>query len=224
MHGRAPHSIHQRPNLMYRGAKRAPRFARAERHPFHDRLPRRQRPHDPAQHERPSGARAAGRASFTRPEPVAMKACQPPVRCRARNAGRHRTAVAACRDPRRRARARPPAAARARSPVAVLSGGGSGRPAHGGYVGEGMLSAAVCGEVFTSPSTDAVLAAIRASAGPNGALLIVKNYTGDRLNFASPPNSRAPKAFRSRRSSSPTTCRCAAASSVASDAGSPAPC
>ncbi|CAB3972970.1 dihydroxyacetone kinase [Burkholderia aenigmatica] len=68
--------------------------------------------------------------------------------------------------------------------VAILSGGGSGHePAHGGYVGEGMLSAAVCGEVFTSPSTDAVLAAIRASAGPNGALLIVKNYTGDRLNF-----------------------------------------
>jgi dihydroxyacetone kinase len=69
-------------------------------------------------------------------------------------------------------------------PVAILSGGGSGHePAHGGYVGEGMLSAAVCGEVFTSPSTDAVLAAIRASAGPNGALLVVKNYTGDRLNF-----------------------------------------
>ncbi|MDS0857178.1 dihydroxyacetone kinase family protein [Burkholderia pseudomultivorans] len=69
-------------------------------------------------------------------------------------------------------------------PVAVLSGGGSGHePAHGGYVGDGMLSAAVCGEVFTSPSTDAVLAAIRATAGPNGALLVVKNYTGDRLNF-----------------------------------------
>ncbi|KVV46325.1 dihydroxyacetone kinase [Burkholderia ubonensis] len=68
--------------------------------------------------------------------------------------------------------------------VAVLSGGGSGHePAHGGYVGDGMLSAAVCGVVFTSPSTDAVLAAIRATAGPNGALLVVKNYTGDRLNF-----------------------------------------
>ncbi|KVX19396.1 dihydroxyacetone kinase [Burkholderia ubonensis] len=68
--------------------------------------------------------------------------------------------------------------------VAVLSGGGSGHePAHGGYVGDGMLSAAVCGEVFTSPSTDAVRAAIRATAGPNGALLVVKNYTGDRLNF-----------------------------------------
>ena len=69
-------------------------------------------------------------------------------------------------------------------PVAIISGGGSGHePAHAGYVGEGMLAAAVCGEVFTSPSTDAVLAAIRASAGPNGALLVVKNYTGDRLNF-----------------------------------------
>ncbi|MEM5436473.1 dihydroxyacetone kinase family protein [Paraburkholderia diazotrophica] len=68
--------------------------------------------------------------------------------------------------------------------VAVISGGGSGHePAHAGYVGEGMLAAAVCGEVFTSPSTDAVLSAIRASAGPNGALLVVKNYTGDRLNF-----------------------------------------
>ncbi|RFU44413.1 dihydroxyacetone kinase family protein [Paraburkholderia sp. DHOC27] len=69
-------------------------------------------------------------------------------------------------------------------PVAIVSGGGSGHePAHGGYVGTGMLSAAVCGEVFTSPSTDAVLEAIRATAGPQGALLIVKNYTGDRLNF-----------------------------------------
>ena len=69
-------------------------------------------------------------------------------------------------------------------PVALISGGGSGHePAHAGYVGAGMLSAAVCGQVFTSPSTDAVLAAIRATAGPNGALLIVKNYTGDRLNF-----------------------------------------
>ncbi|MCK4205084.1 dihydroxyacetone kinase subunit DhaK [Brucella pituitosa] len=68
--------------------------------------------------------------------------------------------------------------------VAVISGGGAGHePAHAGYVGEGMLSAAVTGEIFTSPSADAVLAAIRATAGPAGALLIVKNYTGDRLNF-----------------------------------------
>src|SRR5438477_12090507 len=68
--------------------------------------------------------------------------------------------------------------------VAVISGGGSGHePAHAGYVGRGMLSAAVAGDVFTSPSPDAVLAAIRATAGAAGVLLIVKNYTGDRLNF-----------------------------------------
>ncbi|KQQ81852.1 dihydroxyacetone kinase subunit DhaK [Aureimonas sp. Leaf324] len=68
--------------------------------------------------------------------------------------------------------------------VALVSGGGSGHePAHAGYVGEGLLTAAVCGDVFTSPSTDAVLAAIRAVGGAAGVLLIVKNYTGDRLNF-----------------------------------------
>ena len=68
--------------------------------------------------------------------------------------------------------------------VAVLSGGGSGHePAHAGYVGPGMLHAAIAGDVFTSPSVDAVLAGIRAVAGPAGAVLIVKNYTGDRLNF-----------------------------------------
>src|SRR4029077_20253768 len=72
----------------------------------------------------------------------------------------------------------------ARREVAVLSGGGSGHePAHAGYVGAGMLHAAVAGYVFTSPSADAVLAAIRAVAGAAGVLLIVKNYTGDRLNF-----------------------------------------
>jgi dihydroxyacetone kinase len=68
--------------------------------------------------------------------------------------------------------------------VAVLSGGGSGHePAHAGYIGVGMLSAAVVGEVFTSPSSDSVFAAIKAVAGEPGALLVVKNYTGDRLNF-----------------------------------------
>ena len=70
------------------------------------------------------------------------------------------------------------------SKVAVLSGGGSGHePAHAGYVGRGMLSAAVCGAVFASPSVAAVLAGIRAVATPAGVLLVVKNYTGDRLNF-----------------------------------------
>src|SRR6202789_3947456 len=68
--------------------------------------------------------------------------------------------------------------------VAVLSGGGSGHePAHAGYIGIGMLSAAVVGEVFTSPSSDSVFAAIKAVSGKPGALLVVKNYTGDRLNF-----------------------------------------
>jgi ATP-dependent dihydroxyacetone kinase len=68
--------------------------------------------------------------------------------------------------------------------VAIISGGGSGHePAHAGYVGAGMLSAAVAGEVFTSPSSDSVFAAINAVAGTPGALLVVKNYTGDRLNF-----------------------------------------
>ncbi|MGX9963439.1 dihydroxyacetone kinase family protein [Roseomonas sp. F4] len=69
-------------------------------------------------------------------------------------------------------------------PVAVISGGGAGHePAHAGYVGPGMLAGAVAGDVFTSPSVDAVQAGIRAAAGPRGALLVVKNYTGDRLNF-----------------------------------------
>lgn len=68
--------------------------------------------------------------------------------------------------------------------VALVSGGGSGHePAHAGFVGAGMLTAAVCGDVFASPSVDAVLAGILAVTGPAGCLLIVKNYTGDRLNF-----------------------------------------
>ena len=71
-----------------------------------------------------------------------------------------------------------------RSKVALISGGGSGHePAHAGFVGPGMLTAAVCGEVFASPSVEAVLAGILAVTGEAGCLLIVKNYTGDRLNF-----------------------------------------
>lgn len=71
-----------------------------------------------------------------------------------------------------------------KSKVALVSGGGSGHePAHAGFVGQGMLTAAVCGDVFASPSVDAVLAAILAVTGKAGCLLIVKNYTGDRLNF-----------------------------------------
>ncbi|KEH26784.1 putative phosphotransferase with an alcohol group as acceptor, FAD-AMP lyase (cyclizing) [Medicago truncatula] len=70
--------------------------------------------------------------------------------------------------------------------VAIISGGGSGHePAHAGFVGEGMLTAAICGDVFASPTVEAILAGIRAVTGPMGCLLIVKNYTGDRLNFGS---------------------------------------
>ncbi len=71
-----------------------------------------------------------------------------------------------------------------KSKVALVCGGGSGHePAHAGFVGKGMLTAAICGEVFASPSVDAVLAGILAVTGDAGCLLIVKNYTGDRLNF-----------------------------------------
>ncbi len=68
--------------------------------------------------------------------------------------------------------------------VAIISGGGSGHePAHAGYVGSGMLTAAIAGAVFTSPSVDAVLKTILTVGGPSGVLLIIKNYTGDKLNF-----------------------------------------
>src|SRR5258705_10210012 len=71
-----------------------------------------------------------------------------------------------------------------KSRVAIISGGGAGHePAHAGFVGAGMLTGAVCGEIFASPSVDAVLACILAVTGAPGCLLIVKNYTGDRLNF-----------------------------------------
>ncbi|XP_052886517.1 putative 3,4-dihydroxy-2-butanone kinase isoform X5 [Gossypium arboreum] len=75
--------------------------------------------------------------------------------------------------------------------VAVISGGGSGHePAQAGYVGEGLLTASICGDVFASPTVDSILAGIRAVTGPMGCLLVVtvfsilnQNYTGDRLNF-----------------------------------------
>lgn len=68
--------------------------------------------------------------------------------------------------------------------VALVSGGGSGHePMHGGFVGRGMLDAAAAGEVFTSPTPDQVLAATQAVDAGAGVLHIVKNYTGDVLNF-----------------------------------------
>ncbi|MDU4960971.1 MAG: dihydroxyacetone kinase subunit DhaK [Sporomusaceae bacterium] len=68
--------------------------------------------------------------------------------------------------------------------VALVSGGGSGHePSHGGFIGRGMLDAAVAGAVFTSPTPDQVFEAIKAVDGGKGVLLVIKNYTGDLLNF-----------------------------------------
>jgi phosphoenolpyruvate---glycerone phosphotransferase subunit DhaK len=71
-----------------------------------------------------------------------------------------------------------------RKKVALVSGGGSGHePAHGGFVGKGMLDGAVAGAVFTSPTPDQIYEAIKAVDGDKGVLLVIKNYTGDVLNF-----------------------------------------
>src|ERR687883_1809790 len=68
--------------------------------------------------------------------------------------------------------------------VALISGGGSGHePLHGGFVGRGMLDAACPGEVFTSPVPDQMLAATKAVDGGAGVVHLVKNYTGDVMNF-----------------------------------------
>jgi dihydroxyacetone kinase len=68
--------------------------------------------------------------------------------------------------------------------ISLVSGGGSGHePAHAGFVGSGMLDAAVCGDVFASPSQVQIYQAIRSVATEKGVLLIVKNYSGDIMNF-----------------------------------------
>lgn len=68
--------------------------------------------------------------------------------------------------------------------VSLISGGGSGHePAHAGFIGNGMLDAAVCGDVFASPSQIQVYQAIKATASEKGTLLIIKNYSGDMMNF-----------------------------------------
>jgi len=68
--------------------------------------------------------------------------------------------------------------------VALVSGGGSGHePTHAGYVGKGMLDGAIAGDVFTSPTPDAVFEAVKAVDGGKGVLLVIKNYTGDVMNF-----------------------------------------
>ena len=68
--------------------------------------------------------------------------------------------------------------------VGIVSGGGSGHePTHAGFVGKGMLSAAVCGQVFTSPTPDQIYAAIKAVDQGQGVFLVIKNYSGDVMNF-----------------------------------------
>lgn len=68
--------------------------------------------------------------------------------------------------------------------VGLVSGGGSGHePAHAGFVGSGMLTAAVCGQVFTSPTPDQILEGIKVADNGSGVLLIIKNYSGDIMNF-----------------------------------------
>jgi dihydroxyacetone kinase len=68
--------------------------------------------------------------------------------------------------------------------VSLISGGGSGHePAHAGYVGQGMLDAAVCGDIFASPSQIQVYQAIQETASSKGTLMIIKNYSGDMMNF-----------------------------------------
>ena len=78
---------------------------------------------------------------------------------------------------------------RNRSKVAIVCGGGSGHePAHSSFVNHNMLSAAICGDVFASPSVGAIVDGIRtlvsnSEKSPNGVLVIIKNYTGDKINF-----------------------------------------
>jgi len=84
--------------------------------------------------------------------------------------------------------------------VGIVSGGGSGHePMHGGFVGRGMLDAACSGEVFTSPTPDQMLEATKAVNGGAGVVHIVKNYTGDVMNFEMAPTSARGRGSRSRR-------------------------
>lgn len=71
-----------------------------------------------------------------------------------------------------------------RNKVSLISGGGSGHePAHAGFIGKGMLDAAICGDVFASPSQIQIYQGIKATASEKGTLLIIKNYSGDMMNF-----------------------------------------
>src|SRR5467141_2078774 len=89
--------------------------------------------------------------------------------------------------------------------VGLVSGGGSGHePMHGGFVGTGMLDAACPGEVFTSPVPDQILAAATAVSGGAGVVHIVKNYTGDVMNFQMAAELAGDADIQGRRCSSTT--------------------
>ena len=105
-------------------------------------------------------------------------------------------------DPAYIVRKAPPAKAK----VSLVSGGGSGHePMHGGYVGKGMLDAACPGHVFTSPTPDQMFEASRAANWGAGILHIVKNYTGDIMNFELAAEMLRGEGHRKSKPSSPTT-------------------
>ena len=105
--------------------------------------------------------------------------------------------------------------------VALVSGGGSGHePMHGGFVGMGMLDAACPGEVFTSPTPDQMEAATKAVNGGAGVIHIVKNYTGDVMNFDMAAELCRSGASRSSPSWWTTTSPCRTASTRRGGAGS----
>ena len=109
--------------------------------------------------------------------------------------------------------------------VALISGGGSGHePLHGGYVGPGMLDAACCGEVFTSPTPDQMQEATSVVDRGAGVLHIVKNYTGDVMNFEMAGEMAAADSGVRVETSSPTTtspCRTRRGRPVAAASASP---
>ena len=143
-----------------------------------------------------------------------------PRRARGGRAGVPGAARGAPRPTLRRPHRRP-----GRRQGGVISGGGSGHePLHGGFVGKGMLDAACPGQVFTSPSPDQMEAATQAVDGGAGVLHIVKNYTGDVMNFEMAAELARPTASRWRRSLSTTTSRSRTACTRRAAAASGRPC
>ena len=90
-----------------------------------------------------------------------------------------------------------------KSRVSIIGGGGSGHePAWSGFVGDGLLSAAACGDIFASPSASQVLAAMETAPSDKGILLLITNYTGDRLHFGLAAEKARAKAALSNASGS----------------------